>query len=83
MAPERYQGAGGNIIFKQLSENTLNYTGCETSRHFGNRLRGLFGTMTNQYTIISQIISVIICEIIVYLLVIVQNNKRRAVHVLK
>jgi phage-related tail protein len=83
MVPERYQGVGGNIIFKQLSENTLNNAGCETSRHFGNKLRGLFGTMTNQYTIISQIISVSICEIVVYLLVTVQNNKRRTTHVLK
>jgi hypothetical protein len=39
MVPDRYQGVGGNKIFKQLSENTLNNAGCETSRHFGNKLR--------------------------------------------
>jgi len=33
-----------------------------------------FCTMTNQYTIISQIITLIICEIIVYWLVLVPNN---------
>jgi len=83
MVPQRYQGVGGNKIFKHLSENTLNNAGCETSRHFGNKLRGLFGIMTNQYTIISQIINAIICEIIVSLLVIVQNNKRCTVQILK
>lgn len=82
MVPERYQGVGGNN-FKQLSENTMNSAGCETCRHFGNKLRGLFGTTTNQYTIISQIISVKICELIVYWLVIVQNNKRCTIRILK
>ena len=37
--------------------------------------------MTNLYTIISQMIT-IICEIIVHLLIIVLNNERCTVHVL-
>ena len=41
MVPEQYQGVGGNIMFKQLSENTLNNVDCETSRHFGNNLKGI------------------------------------------